>query len=435
MADSGVLLQNSSSVESMSHVDTLCMDKTGTITTNRLVFEDAVFMVPEEEASALIRSLCASVPSMNRTLLAVCDRFGKEECELLDEVQFSSARKFSAVKVRTDSVCTVVTGAWNVLRPHCSSAQQVDAVVEERSSKGLRTLVFCRAGDVPLHDGDEDIIPDLEPVAVVSIRDEVRPDCRETIAKFYESGVQIKVISGDDPETVRALFEQAEIPGGRETVSGEELDSLSGEEFDSAVLRASIFGRMRPEQKETVIDSLRRNGRYVAMVGDGVNDVRPIKRANVGIAMESGSGAARGVADMVLIGNDFKALPEAVYQGKRTVSGLRDILRFYLARNVLLMVLVLVSLVILGKSPIEPIQNTLWSILAVTIPSLIITFWAKATDEKGNMIPMIIRYAMPVVFTTAVFFAGIVIGLEYCLDRGIVDGSAIIRAMTDCMNG
>ena len=228
MADSGVLLQSSSSVESMSHVDTLCMDKTGTITTNRLVFEDTVFMVPEEEAVPLIRRMCASVPTMNRTLSAVCDKYGKEECELLDEVQFSSARKFSAVKVRKDSTVTVVTGAWSVLRPRCSDAEAVDAAVEERARKGLRTLVFCRAGDVPLHRDGEDIIPELEPVAVVSIRDEIRPDCRETIAKFHDAGVEIKVISGDDPDTVRALFDQADIPGGRVTVSGDELDSLSG---------------------------------------------------------------------------------------------------------------------------------------------------------------------------------------------------------------
>lgn len=204
MADSGVLLQNPASVESMSHVDTLCMDKTGTITTNRLIYEDAVFFGPEEEASALIRRMCASVPSMNRTLGAVCDHFGKEECELLGEIQFSSQRKFSAVTVRAGTQDTVFAGAWNVLGPHCTENRDaVDAAVKERSSKGLRTLVFCRSSSPVGGGGDDQTVPDLVPLAVVSIRDEVRPDCRETIGSFIDNGVEIKVISGDDPETVR----------------------------------------------------------------------------------------------------------------------------------------------------------------------------------------------------------------------------------------
>lgn len=191
---------------------------------------------------------------------------------------------------------------------------------------------------------------------------------------------------------------------------------------------------MRPEQKETVIESLRRSGRYVAMVGDGVNDVRPIKKADVGVAMESGAGAARGVADMILIKDNFSALSEAVYQGKRTVSGMRDILRFYITRNIILAILVLICLVILGNMPMEPIQNTFWALLSVSIPTLIITFWAKATDEKGSMIPNIVRYSASVTLTSVLFFFGVFFAVYYMFDNGIFSVENIVGKMAEAMD-
>ena len=434
MADSGVLLQNSSSVESMSHVDTVCMDKTGTITTNRLVFDDVTYIGDPERSERLIAEMCATTGSMNRTMQAVKDRFGTRDAELLDEIQFSSERKYSAVRVKGEGTDTVFMGAWNVLGPHTQGSGTVDETVASLASRGLRAIVFCDAHGADIHSGEEDVVPALEPIAVVAIRDEVRPDCREIIQDFTGNGMDVKVISGDDPDTVEALFALAEIPGERKRVSGDQLDAMTPEEFDKAALETNIFGRMRPDQKENVIDALRRNGRYVAMVGDGVNDVRSIKKADVGVAMETGSSAARGVADMILIKDNFKALPRAIVEGKRTVSGMRDILRLYLTRNIILAFLVFIMLLIFGTKPMEPIQNMAYAFLTVTVAAFFLTFASKPTDSRELILPRVIRYGAPVSVLSVIGSLIIYLAVYYSCVEGYIDMDAIIDSMVTMAN-
>lgn len=405
MADSGVLLQNSNSVESMSHVDTVCMDKTGTITTNNLVFERMeCFGNDPETTETLIRAFVSATGSKNKTIVALTEKFGTTDTELIDEVQFSSERKFSAVRVRTEGeVHTIVMGAWPFLKHKVAENTDVEPILKDLSSKGLRSVVLFDADSAELHDGEDIIIPDLHVLAVISIRDEIRPDCKEIIDEFIDNGMDIKVISGDDPETVEAIFRLAEIPGQRKIVSGEQMENMNEEEFAETALNTNIFGRMKPEQKEKVIDSLRKNDRYVAMIGDGVNDVRSIKKAQVGVAVQSGSGAARGVADMVLMNDNFKAIPKAIVEGKRTVSGMRDILRLYLVRNAVLAILVLVLLLIIRKPPLSPIQNSAYAIIAVSISAFLLTLWAKPTENKELILPNVIRFVVPSALTISVF--------------------------------
>ena len=177
---------------------------------------------------------------------------------------------------------------------------------------------------------------------------------------------------------------------------------MSPEEYEKTVVETNIFGRMRPEQKEKVIETLRKKDKYVAMVGDGINDVRSIKKAQVGVAVQSGSGAARSVADMVLVNDNFMALPKAIIEGKRTVSGMRDILKLYLMRNFTLAFLVLVLLLFLNKTPLLPIQNTVYAFLTVSIAAFLMTLWAKPSDNKDLVLPSVMRYVIPTAITTTV---------------------------------
>ena len=215
MADSGVLLQNSSSVESMSHVDTVCMDKTGTITTNNLVFNDIDYISADRgEVDRLVKEFVSTTGSRNRTIIAIEDKYGKGDYELDDEVQFSSDRKFSAVRVKNgDSYDTIIMGAWPFLKDHVKEQDGIEEKLSALSSKGLRSVVFLSGGSAPLHSGEDIVLPDLTVLAVISIIDEVRPDCKEILQQFSENGIDIKVISGDDPETVDAIFKIADIPG------------------------------------------------------------------------------------------------------------------------------------------------------------------------------------------------------------------------------
>ena len=405
MADSGVLLQRASSVESISHVNTVCMDKTGTITTNKLRYESERDFVPADEVARYASVFSTLTGSKNRTMVAVQEHYGEADAELVEEIQFSSERKFSAVRARDGGrTYTMYVGAWSALGGHCQTDEDVESIVDTESRKGLRTVLLCLGDDGPLHDDSgQPLIHDLRPVAVISIRDEVRPDCRDTIQVFLDNGMDLKVISGDDPVTVDALFSIADIPGERKIVSGPELDAMDPETFERTVLETNIFGRMKPENKQAVIEALKKNGRYVAMIGDGVNDVKSLKTAQVGVALESGSGAARGVADMVLVNDNFSALPKALVEGRRTVSGMRDILKIYLTRNIALAIMFIAIYVFIGYLPMIPIQNTYYAFVSVTIMAFFMTIFAKPDDNKNLILPDVLRFCVP----SAIMIAGV----------------------------
>ena len=404
MADSGVLLQRANSVESISHVNTVCMDKTGTITTNKLRYESKTDFVPAEEAARYASVFATLSGSRNRTMVAILEHYGEADAELEEEIQFSSERKFSAVRAKDgDRSYTMYVGAWTALGSHCRTDKDIQSIIDSESSKGLRTVLLCLGEDGPLHDADGNpVIHDLVPVSIISIRDEVRPDCRDTIQVFLDNGMDLKVISGDDPVTVDALFSIADIPGERRIVSGPELDAMDPETFEKTVLETNIFGRMKPENKQAVIEALKKNGRYVAMIGDGVNDVKSLKTAQVGVALESGSGAARGVADMVLVDDNFAALPKALVEGRRTVSGMRDILKIYLTRNLALALMFIAIYVFIGYLPMIPIQNTYYAFVSVTIMAFFMTIFAKPDDNKNLILPDVLRFCVP----SAIMIAG-----------------------------
>ncbi len=423
MADSGVLLQRANSVESISHVDTVCMDKTGTITTNRLAFERSEDFVPSDEASRYASVFATLTGSKNRTMQAIVQHYGEADAELVEEIQFSSERKFSAVRARDgDRTYTMYVGAWTVLGPHCRTDLEIQDIIDSESRKGLRTVLLCLGGDGPLQDDDGNpVIHDLVPVSVISIRDEVRPDCRDTIQVFLDNGMDLKVISGDDPVTVDSLFTIADIPGERRIISGPELDAMDPETFERTVLETNIFGRMRPENKQAVIETLKKNGRYVAMIGDGVNDVKSLKTAQVGVALESGSGAARGVADMVLVKDNFSALPKALVEGRRTVSGMRDILKIYLTRNLVLALLFIAIYIFVGYLPMLPIQNTYYAFVSVTIMAFFMTLFAKPDNNKELILPDVLRFCVPSAIMIAAFGLAVYGGFWWLQDQGMLN--------------
>ena len=423
MADSGVLLQRANSVESISHVDTVCMDKTGTITTNRLAFERSEDFVPSDEASRYASVFATLTGSKNRTMQAIVQHYGEADAELVEEIQFSSERKFSAVRARDgDRTYTMYVGAWTVLGPHCRTDLEIQDIIDSESRKGLRTVLLCLGGDGLLHDDDGNpVIHDLVPVSVISIRDEVRPDCRDTIQVFLDNGMDLKVISGDDPVTVDSLFTIADIPGERRIISGPELDAMDPDTFERTVLETNIFGRMRPENKQAVIETLKKNGRYVAMIGDGVNDVKSLKTAQVGVALESGSGAARGVADMVLVKDNFSALPKALVEGRRTVSGMRDILKIYLTRNLVLALLFIAIYIFVGYLPMLPIQNTYYAFVSVTIMAFFMTLFAKPDNNKELILPDVLRFCVPSAIMIAAFGLAVYGGFWWLQDQGMLN--------------
>ena len=405
MSDSGILLQRSNSVESMSHVNTVCMDKTGTITTNRLVFNDITSFIDIEKAEHYARLFVNATGSRNKTADAILNKYGYTETEVKEEIMFSSERKYSAVKLidRGEEI-SLFMGAYDVIIKNIADPKDLSEIVKGYSDRGLRTVVLAKAdGRKEFFVDNEPILTPMELAAAIAIEDEVRPDCKEMIDLFIASGLEIRILSGDDPAAVNALFTIAGLPGERKILSGDELEELDGEERSTKILETNIFGRMKPDHKELVIEELKKNGRYVAMVGDGVNDVKSLKEAQVGIALQSGSGAARGVADMVLLGDNFSALPKALMEGNRTVSGMRDILKVFITRNFVLALMVFLTVMIFHTPPLVPITSLFYAVISLTLVSFFMVIWAKPSKIESSILPSVMKFAIPTAILVSLF--------------------------------
>jgi cation-transporting ATPase E len=396
----GALVQRVNAVESVSNVDVVCTDKTGTLTTGRLTVAE-VLPVGDEDGAAVETALGAmarSTGAPNLTSSALAARFPGDPVPVRDEVAFSSALRWSALQ--TDGA-TWVLGAPEALVP---SLRGVDLTpqVRARTADGLRVLVFARAVDAAgtLRGADgRPRLPALEPLAVVALADELRPDVPETLARFGEEGIALKVLSGDDPDTVAALAARAGL-GDTAPVHAGRLHELSDAELDTVVAEGSVFGRVAPEQKERIVLALRRQGSYVAMVGDGVNDARALKAAQVGVAMRSGSAVTRDVADIVLVDDSIAALLPARLQGRRIISGIATSTQVFLAR-VATQGLVIVAVTMLGLGfPYSPAQGGL-TLFTVGLPTLFLTAWARPSAPDPHLLATLGRFVVPAAVLTA----------------------------------
>jgi cation-transporting ATPase E len=272
---------------------------------------------------------------------------------------------------------------------------------------------------VPLRDSnDQPLLPsDLIPFGLVMLRDQLRPDARETLTRFTEAGIKFKIISGDNPQTVAALAKQV---GLRDitTISGLELAKMDAAQFSQAAADTTIFGRITPQQKERLVQTLRDLGHYVAMTGDGVNDVLSLKKANLGIAMESGSQATRNVADIVLLKDSFSSLPNAFREGQRIRHGMQDILCLFLSR-VLYVALLIIGILMIGQFPLEPKQVSILALLTVGVPTLVMAIWAypQSSIEQG-LGRSLWQFVLPAAITVSVIALLVYLG-EYYVTLGL----------------
>lgn len=405
----GALVQQSNAVESLSRVTVLCTDKTGTLTANRILYDSVYpFGKTKEDLEQLLKLVVSGQTATNKTSEAILTALGKDTITPTDEVPFSSKLKWSAVAFDNEKLRGVyVIGALEMLKSHLENVPlDADEKLAELTGEGKRVLTFAYAPEVQsLHntDGDPEL-PSLTLLGLVTFTDELRPHLRETLTSFIDNGISIKVISGDNPQTVASLARQAGFPGDLTYVSGTDLENMSGGEFAQAALENTVFGRITPDQKEALVDALQANGQYVAMMGDGVNDVLSLKKANMGIAMESGSNATRSVADMILLGDSFEALPSAFTEGQRIINGMKDILRLFLTRVLYGALLIIgIGFIDLGF-PFEPKHNALIVFLGVGFPTLALALWARPGPlPRGSMLRTIAHFVVPASFTIYVF--------------------------------
>ena len=441
----GALVQQANAIESLSNVDVLCLDKTGTLTANKLSVEEIVPLEGSEaDLRALLGDVVASAAFRNKTAEAIAAACPGTAKPLARDVAFSSARKWSAVAFAPDAgpgrTGVVAMGAAEFIRPALGGGMEdaaawadLRARIEPHTSRGLRVLVVAAHADGLAGDDDAPTLPaGMRALGLVVLRDELRPDARATLARFVAAGVAPKVISGDDPETVVALAVQAGLGPDLRSIAGPALDAMEDEQLAAVALETTVFGRITPAQKERLVDALRSRGRYVAMIGDGVNDVLSLKKANLGIAMQGGSQAARGVADIVLTNDSFASLAPAVEEGQRIRNGMQDILRLFLSRITTVGLLIITSLV-MGIFPIDLRNGSALVLFTVGIPTALLAVWAQpGARDHESLGRTLARFVVPAAVLSslaglAVLFGVIVNqlgGLDAIAGRGSVDAGS-----------
>jgi cation-transporting ATPase E len=407
VAGQGALIQQASAVEATSHVNLLCMDKTGTLTTNRIRLESILPLQADEAGlKRLVGDYAASTVSGNRTTVALAEALPGQARRVVDEVLFSSEWKWSAlVSDEPDFQGIYVLGAPEKLAPALQPGSDLGPPINVWTQQGLRVLLFAHQPNrIPLHDatGEPRLPEGLIPLGWLCFSDELRPEARETLQHFAELGIRPKIISGDNPQTVAALARQLGLPADARLVSGLDLAAMDEAQFAQAASDATIFGRITPQQKERLVRLFRDQGHTVAMIGDGVNDVLSLKQAHVGVAMQSGSPAARGVADIVLLGDSFAALPGAFREGQRIVKGMEDVVRLLVTRTFYVLLLIVSTQIVGVAFPVTPKHNSLLALLTVGIPILAIAAWARPGAPPRSVVRSTSRFVFPAAFTVSI---------------------------------
>ena len=386
-----VLVQDMNCIETLARVDVLCVDKTGTITETKMEVENILPLEghdPDRLETILTALYGGDAEPENDTARALQELFpGKTDWELLRRIPFTSAAKWSGGVFRDQ-------GAYLVGAPEFilgSRYGEVRETVEPWSAKGYRVLLIAQYGGEPEPGKlQEDAVT---PLALVLLTNRVRPEAPDTFKYFAQQGVNIKVISGDNPATVSSVAMRACIQNAENYVDANLLETE--EDFLKAVQQFTVFGRVTPDKKRSLIRAMKAQGHTVAMTGDGVNDVLAMKESDCGIAMASGAQAASQVAQLVLLDNDFAAMPSIVGEGRRVINNIQRAAALFLVKNIFSLGLSLISLLTAWAYPMVPFHLSVISALTIGVPSFFLAMEPNYERVTGKFLPSVLRRALP----------------------------------------
>jgi len=417
-AQRGLIAQELASVEMLARADVVCLDKTGTLTDGRVTVERLVYLGDDERtAAAALGAIAASDPNPNATLAAVASAFpAPAGWTPTGTVPFSSLRKWSGAAF--DGRGSWLLGAPEVftIAPAALAARRT---ADDLTAAGNRVLIVGRVASLPAVDAS---IPAIEPAALVVLRERLRPDAARILAYYRSQGIAVKVISGDHPATVGALAASVGVPGADRPVAGPDLPA-DAEPLGTIAEDSSVFGRVSPQQKRDLVRALQARGHVVAMTGDGVNDVLALKSADVGVAMGSGSSAARAVARLILVHDSFASVPFAIREGRRVIANLERVAAFFLTKTVYAMVLAAAVALRAMPFPLLPRQLSLIGLLAIGIPAFVLSFAPSAERARSGFVSRTLTFAIP---------AGVVAGIASyaAFEIAIADGTSIDDSRT-----
>ena len=379
MASKKVIIQKLNGIELLSCVDVLCLDKTGTITDGSMEVVDVIKIDDKVDIKRIISNM--TVDKVNATDISLSKYFGvNSDLEILDHVPFSSARKYSLVKF---SIGTYALGALEYL-----SNKQIDDFSEliPHINNGYRiiTLVECDKK----FDKEKNKI-----LAFIVLKDNVRKNAKETLEYFKEQGVNIKIISGDNPKTVSNILKQMNIDNYDKYISGDKLPD-DYKSLKELVNNYKIYGRVTPYQKQLIIKALKENA-TVGMIGDGVNDILALKEADCGIALASGISAARSVSEVVLTESDFAVLPSIVNEGRRVVNNIERVASMYLIKTVYSFLISIICIIFNHEYPFYPVQLSLIGVTCVGLPSFFLALEPNYVKVQKGFLVKVFRNALP----------------------------------------
>lgn len=397
-----VLVHDMKCIETLARVDVLCVDKTGTITENYMSvnsFIPAADNIPESAIHGLVSDFAAAQSADNETMAAIKSYFRSPSgMYAVGSTGFSSEFKYSSV--------TFEGGAFVMGAPEFVLGRSIDmyrGIVDSYSRKGYRVLVFAKYAGIP--DGRQ-LTQAVDPVCFITISNPIRKNAPETFRYFAEQGVEIKVISGDNPVTVSEVAKQAGIKNAGNYIDASTITMETS--IEEVVERYTVFGRVTPDQKRKFVKALKKAGHTVAMTGDGVNDVLALKDADCSVAMASGSDAAAQASQLVLLESDFSKMPNVVAEGRKVVNNLERSGSLFLVKNIFSLILSVLSICFGIGYPLKPAQISLISMFTIGIPAFFLSQMPNKDLIRGKFITNILLKALPAGITDTIIVAAMV---------------------------
>jgi len=385
------LVQALPAVEVLARVDVVCVDKTGTLTEPGMALRETVRLAEDVDLPAVLAGLGAAEEAPNPTLAAVAAAHpSRPDVRAIEVVPFASARKWSAAELAGAGMGPDA-GWWMVGAPDVLCPDGPPARAVALAATGARVLLVGRPSAAP---DPGAALPRVRPVGLLVVDQVLRPDAADTVAYFAREGVALKVLSGDDPATVGAVAAEAGVPGASDPVDARGLPEDTGALAD-AMASASVFGRVAPEQKQAMVSALQSRGHVVAMTGDGVNDVLALKRADLGIAMGSGAGATRTVAQIVLLDSRFATLPGVVAEGRRVLANIERVSQLFLNKSFYATTLALLTTVMTLPYPFLPRHSTVINAVTIGVPAFFLALLPNAQRFRPGFVRRVLALAIP----------------------------------------
>ena len=422
LAKKNVLVQNMRCIEALARVDVLCVDKTGTITSPDMKVVGLTQINEGTDRNAIVKTLGTFVrgQSADSSTMEAMKTFFTEldgRDDVIETCPFSSRYKYSGAAMKSGNY--VLGAPEYVMGDRYSGFKDY---IDKMSRDGYRVLAFCRLAEVPR---GQQITGGVDPVALVFLSNPVRENAKETFGFFGKNGVDIKVISGDNPQTASRVAMEAGIPEADRYVDARTL--VNERAIYDAVQRFTVFGRVSPEQKQQFVWALQEQGKTVGMTGDGVNDILALRDADCSVAMASGSEAAANAAQLVLLDSDFGQMPSVVSEGRRVVNNLQKAASLYLTKNVFSLLLALFSMISVLSYPLQPSQITLISMFTIGVPSFIISLEPNNNKIRGRFLTNVFKMAVPAGITMFISVSAMVIfGQVFKIDDDCISTSATV---------